>query len=165
MKQDYDANGSWAATGVVNQVLLTSMLAEPYFAMAPPKSTGRDLFNQTWLARHIHHQHYKPEDIARTLVQLTSDSVCQAISQYCPDIDEVYLCGGGAHNTLLRDTMQANINNIALSTTDALGIEVDWVEAAAFSWLAQQTLNHTPSNLPSATGASGLRTLGAIYLA
>ena len=162
LKQDYDTNGAWSATGVVNQSLLKSMLADPYFALPPPKSTGRDLFNAAWLTQHAI-KDYKPEDVARTLVQLTSDSIIRAMQEYCPSVDEVYLCGGGAHNELLRKSLESKLGNATLWTTDKLGVNVDWVEAAAFAWLAKQTIENTPSNLPSATGADGLRVLGAIY--
>jgi anhydro-N-acetylmuramic acid kinase len=160
--QDYDADGSWAATGTTQPVLLASMLSDPYFALPPPKSTGRDLLNANWLMNHLAKKTYKPEDVAHTLVELTSITICQAIAQYCPNVDEIYLCGGGAHNQLLKDTIQSSLQT-PLSTTDALGVNVDWVEAAAFAWLAKQTLNHMASNLPAATGAAGLRVLGAIY--
>lgn len=160
--QDYDADGTWAASGNTQQALLESMLSDPYFALPPPKSTGRDLFNATWLMNHLTKTAYKPEDVARTLVELTSHTICQAIAQHCANVDEVYLCGGGAHNQLLKETLQSSLQ-IPLSTTDALGVNVDWVEAAAFAWLAKQTLIAMPSNLPAATGAAGLRVLGAIY--
>jgi anhydro-N-acetylmuramic acid kinase len=160
--QDYDADGTWAATGKTQPVLLASMLSDPYFALPPPKSTGRDLLNANWLINHLGKETYKPEDVARTLVELTSITICQAIAQYCPNVDEIYLCGGGAHNQLLKDTIQSSLQ-IPLLATDVLGVAVDWVEAAAFAWLAKQTLNHMASNLPAATGAVGLRVLGAIY--
>jgi anhydro-N-acetylmuramic acid kinase len=161
--QDYDADGTWAATGITHTHLLENMLSDPYFALTPPKSTGRDLLNEAWLMHHLSKIACKPEDVARTLVALTSHTICQAIEQYCPDTDEVYLCGGGTHNQLLRETLHSSLHPRSLSTTDTLGVDVDWVEAAAFAWLAKQTLNNMASNLPAATGAAGLRILGAIY--
>ncbi len=161
--QEYDADGKWAATGRTQEQLLNRLLSDAYFALPPPKSTGRDLLNQDWLLRHLANETYQPEDVARTLVELTSRTICQAIEQYCPHVDEVYLCGGGAHNRLLNDILQSSLHPIPVLTTDALGVNVDWVEAAAFAWLAKQTLDHMPSNLPAVTGAAGLRILGAIY--
>jgi anhydro-N-acetylmuramic acid kinase len=161
--QAYDADGKWAATGTTHDGLLKSMLSDPYFTLPPPKSTGRDLLNETWLMRHLANVSCKPEDVARTLVTLTSHTICLAIQQHCPHVDEVYLCGGGAHNQLLSNTLQASLDTIPLLTTDILGVDVDWVEAAAFAWLANQTINNVASNLPAVTGASGLRVLGAIY--
>jgi anhydro-N-acetylmuramic acid kinase len=160
---DYDKNGNWAATGVIIQSLLKSMLADPYFALPPPKSTGRDLFNDAWLKRHMPYPPCQPQDVARTLVELTAFSIKMAITLHCPNVDEVYLCGGGAHNQLLIETLKKMLSSIPVSSTNILGIDIDWVEAAAFAWLAQQTLNNRPANVPSVTGAKGLRVLGAIF--
>ena len=83
--------------------------------------------------------------------------------QHCNAVDEIYLCGGGARNSLLVADLQVLLIDKKIATTDELGIGVDWLEAVAFAWLAQQTTNNKPSNLPSVTGAKGLRVLGAIY--
>jgi anhydro-N-acetylmuramic acid kinase len=161
--KDFDANGDWASTGVILNSLLFDMLSEPYFAISPPKSTGRDLFNDHWLKQHLLYPHLRSEDVARTLIELTSQTIQQAIVKTCADIDEVYLCGGGAHNTLLKDSLQKLLGNIKLETTDTLGIGVDWLEAVAFAWLAKLCLNRETANLPKVTGANGARILGAIY--
>lgn len=161
ISKDYDKDGAWAATGVVLQTLLSAMLAEPYFGLPPPKSTGRDLFNDHWLKQHQLYPHLRPQDVARTLVALTAHSIYDAIAQL--DVDEIYICGGGAHNTLLMNSLQELLGGKLLSKTEALGVNVDWVEAVAFAWLAKQTLNNKPSNLPEVTGAKGARILGAIY--
>lgn len=160
--KNYDADGTWAATGTTDQSLLDKLLAEPYFSLAPPKSTGRDLFNEAWLNSYLQ-PHHRPEDVARTLVALTANSICQAISQHNTPVEEVYLCGGGTHNKLLYDCIEHELVNIKLAKTNALDIDADWVEAVAFAWLAKQTIQNCPSNLPAATGASGFRILGAIY--
>ena len=159
--KDYDKDGAWSATGVVLQTLLSGMLAEPYFALPPPKSTGRDLFNDHWLKQHQLYPHLRPQDVARTLVALTAHSIVDAIAPM--DVDEVYVCGGGAHNALLMSSLKDMLGDRRLSTTDELGVGLDWVEAVAFAWLAKQTLENKPSNLPSVTGAKGARVLGAIY--
>ncbi|HYN55532.1 MAG TPA: anhydro-N-acetylmuramic acid kinase [Methylotenera sp.] len=165
---DYDANGAWASTGEVITPLLSSMLTEPYFALTPPKSTGRDLFNDNWLSDHLSDKSYAPEDVARTLVALTAHSIYSALIKNCGRLNEVYLCGGGAHNSLLKSDLQLLLDNsesgkITVDTTDALGIGVDWVEAIAFAWLAKQCIYQQTANLPKVTGAKGARILGAIY--
>jgi anhydro-N-acetylmuramic acid kinase len=160
---DYDADGKWASTGVVLDAVLSSMLTEPYFALPPPKSTGRDLFNDDWLKTHLQYPHLRGQDVARTLVALTAHTIHDAIAQDCGQVDEVYLCGGGARNTLLVNSLKEMMGERLMATTDALGVGVDWVEAVAFAWLAKQTIQNKPSNLPAATGAKGLRVLGAIY--
>jgi anhydro-N-acetylmuramic acid kinase len=161
--QDYDKNGAWATTGNVLPSLLETMLSDPYFALPPPKSTGRDLFNESWLNQHILDHNCQPQDIARTLIALTANSLYKALTDHCKHVDEVYLCGGGAHNQLLVDTLKQMLGSTPLSNTNTLGVDVDWVEAAAFAWLAQQTIENKPANLPSVTGAKGLRVLGAVY--
>ena len=161
--KDYDANGAWASTGQIIEPLLSSMLAEPYFAMPPPKSTGRDLFNDAWLNAQITDNNYLPQDVARTLVALTAQTIYNALMQYCNKVDEIYLCGGGAHNSLLKNDLQQLSGNTKVSTTDQLGIGADWLEAVAFAWLAKQCLNQQTANLPAVTGATGRRILGAIY--
>jgi anhydro-N-acetylmuramic acid kinase len=160
---DYDANGAWASTGQVIPSLLSAMLAEPYFLLTPPKSTGRDLFNDIWLAEKLSKEPYLAQDVARTLVELTAQSIVDALRNHCYSVDTVYLCGGGAHNLLLKNSLQALLIGITVETSDALGIGVDWVEAMAFAWLAKQCLGKKAANLPAVTGARGPRILGAIY--
>ena len=159
---NYDANGAWSSTGKVIAPLLSAMLAEPYFALPPPKSTGRDLFNNAWLEQQLADQHYPPEDVAFTLVSLTAYSIHQALMEHCRDVDEIYLCGGGAHNALLVDQLQVLLGDKKVSTTDQLGVGVDWVEAIAFAWLAELCIHQKTASLPEVTGASGARILGMI---
>lgn len=162
-EQAYDKNGEWAASGKPIQNLLASMLSAPYFTETPPKSTGRDLFNKDWLSKHMLSLDDDPQDIARTLVELTTETIYDGITQHCHDVDAVYICGGGAHNQLLMSRLKTRLGKIPLDTTAALGVGVDWVEAVAFGWLAKQAIALKPANLPAATGAKGPRILGAIY--
>lgn len=160
--QPYDANGAWAASGQVNPALLEDMLADPYFSLPPPKSTGRDLFNTAWLDAHLQCHTDSPVNIARTLVEVTARSIADAVSQHCVGADEIYLCGGGAHNGLLRERLTA-LCACQVLVTDTLGVGSDWVEAVAFAWLAQRAIDGLPGNLPSVTGALHASILGAIY--
>lgn len=165
LHQDYDADGAWARTGKVDDALLLQMLNEPFFAAPPPKSTGRDLFNDDWLKHQLLTTHLPPQDVARTLTTFTANTIAKALVSFCPAVDEIYLCGGGARNSLLMSELRSCLPNTLIEPTDALGVGVDWVEAAAFAWLAHQTIAHRPANLPAVTGAKGLRILGAIYQA
>lgn len=160
--QAYDANGDWSASGQVNDALLQAMLAEPYLAQAAPKSTGRDLFNQQWLAQHLQGIVDQPQNIARSLLELTAVSIADAIARFCPNTDEAYVCGGGAHNGLLMSRLSALLG-CPVERTDKLGVDADWVEAVAFAWLAQRCVDGLSGNLPAVTGAHGPRVLGAIY--
>ncbi|HXX83848.1 MAG TPA: anhydro-N-acetylmuramic acid kinase [Casimicrobiaceae bacterium] len=163
-KQRFDRDGAWAAHGKVIDTLLSALQREPYFALAPPKSTGRDRFHLRWLERHLRPS-FAPVDVQRTLVALTAQTVAAAIAEHCAAATEVLVCGGGAHNaTLMRDLAGA-VHPRAVSTTASVGVAVDQVEALAFAWLARETLATRPGNLPAVTGARGSRVLGAIYRA
>jgi anhydro-N-acetylmuramic acid kinase len=160
--QPFDRDGAWAAGGQVINALLDSLLSHPFFKQQPPKSTGRDIFNMTWLESLVS-SGQSSRDIQATLLELTARSIANAISRFCIGAKEAYLCGGGARNLALISRLQSLMPDIPLALTDKLGIPSDWVEAAAFAWLAKQTLEGQPGNLPAVTGASGLRVLGAIY--
>lgn len=158
----YDDNGTWAATGKVLPALLEQMLREPFFALPPPKSSGRDLYNMTWLQNKLHGEE-RTEDVQATLLELTCISIAQAIHRHCAGAKEIYLCGGGAHNQTLRNRLAALLTECKIQTTDAIGIDGDYLEAIAFAWLAQQTLRQKPANLPPVTGAKHPCVLGAIH--
>ena len=160
----YDDNGAWAASGQVVPALLEQMLSDPFFALPPPKSSGRDLFNKAWLFSKLQGGE-RAEDVQATLLELTSCTIVQAIRQHCAGAAEIYLCGGGAHNQMLRNRLAALLSGNTVQTTDALGVDGDYLEAIAFAWLAQQTLHGKPANLPLATGAKHPCILGAIYYA
>ncbi|PKO46564.1 MAG: anhydro-N-acetylmuramic acid kinase [Betaproteobacteria bacterium HGW-Betaproteobacteria-22] len=160
---DYDEDGAWARTGQIIEPLLAAMLKDGYFSKSIPKSTGRDLFNLSWLSQHLLKSHYAPSDVARTLVALTAYSIHDAIHHYCADTDEIYLCGGGEKNSLLKHDLQQCFKHIPIKSTEILGIGVDWVEAIAFAWLAKKCLAGETANLTTVTGAAGSRILGAIY--
>jgi len=160
---DYDENGNWARSGALMPELLNKMLEDPYFSMAPPKSTGRDLFNAHWLNLHLNDSKYAPENVARTLTALSAISIYQAISDFCGDVQQIYLCGGGAKNSLLIEELAACMPDTLISNTDSLGVGTDWAEAIAFAWLAKQCIHGVAMNLSAVTGANGPRILGAVY--
>ena len=158
----YDKNGQWAATGQIILALLEELLADYFFSSQPPKSTGRELFNLEWLEGKLLGNE-APEDVQATLLQLTVMAITQSIHDYCPAAAEIYVCGGGAHNTLLMNRLIDAMPGKKVALTVQLGIAADWVEAFAFAWLAQQTILRKASNLTAVTGAKGDRILGAIY--
>lgn len=168
---DYDAGGTWAATGRVHPALLAVLLKEPYFALAAPKSTGRDLFHPDWLqAKLAVCLDASAADVQATLTRLTAITLAEAIKRYGAQADAVYVCGGGAYNaTLLRELEQAlasdtnNENTVTVASTDALGVPPNRVEALAFAWLAHRFTQRAPGNLAAVTGAAGPRVLGALY--
>lgn len=173
---DYDANGAWAASGKVIPTLLQALLQDPYFARAAPKSTGRDLFHLDWLAPHLlAHANADAADVQATLLAFTATSLAEAISTYAPETQAVYVCGGGAYNTALMQSLETQLQKVLkhrtpdtpdtalVQSSAALGISPSHVEALAFAWLAAQFLQRAPGNLPAVTGAHGPRILGGLY--
>lgn len=162
--QPFDDNGSWAATGQVQEGLLSGWLAEPYFDRAPPKSTGRDLFNAAWLdAGLAEHDILRAEDVQATLVELTARSCAMALSQHAADTRRLLVCGGGALNGHLIRRLAANLPGVQIDSTAMAGLPPLQVEATAFAWLAHRFLERRPGNRPEVTGAAGPRVLGALY--
>jgi len=160
----HDEAGQWAAGGRSADTLLEKLLADPYFATAPPKSTGREHFHSDWLTQKIP-TGLRPQDVQATLAELTTRSIADAIRRFLPACDEVFICGGGAHNRDMMERLRARLKPLSLATTEVLGLAPDWVEATAFAWLAHQTLEGKPGNLPNATGAQHPVILGGIYKA
>lgn len=156
----YDENGDWAASGTVHQPLLNSMLADPYFAVTGPKSTGREYFNRPWLAQQLtRFPDVPPEDVQATLLGLTAHTIANAINDVT-DTAECYVCGGGAFNQVLMNKLQTLLPDVTVSSTHALGIHPQWVEGVAFAWLAWAHINCIPGNVPAVTGASREAVLG-----
>lgn len=161
----FDRDGAFAANGTADTPLLEALLADPYFALAPPKSTGREHFHLSWLATHPHLANLSPADVQATLLELTARSVSEAITQQTPPSADVLVCGGGTHNHRLMQRLAELLAPRMVSSTAAYGIDPDFLEATAFAWLARQRLLGLPGNLPAVTGARGSRVLGAIYSA
>lgn len=164
----YDANGAWAASGKEIPPLLADLMAEPYIALAPPKSTGRDLFHADWLKHKLAgYASACAEDVQATLAAFTADTLADAVTKYAPKATAVYVCGGGAYNghllQRLRQSLQHRHHAALVQSTDALGISPNHVEALAFAWLAERFVKRLAGNLPGVTGAKGPRILGALY--
>lgn len=164
----YDHKGQWALEGSVQKDLLNAMLSDPYFALPGPKSTGKEYFNLAWLRQVLASKKafssIIPVDIQATLLSLTSKSIVNALSEQ-KEIESLYLCGGGALNTALVESLKLGLDiKQNIYTTDVLGIPPMWVEAAAFAWMAKQTMDRLPSSNQSVTGASRNAILGGVFL-
>lgn len=162
----FDNNGAWGASGTVLDPLLQTMLAEPYLHQAPPKSTGRDLFHPTWLAHQLSgHTHINAADVQATLTEFTARACVNDVLRHAADASELIVCGGGALNGLLMQRLQAGLPKLSVLSSAERGMPPLQVEAAAFAWLARQTMLGLPGNLPKVTGARGARILGGIFKA
>jgi anhydro-N-acetylmuramic acid kinase len=158
----YDADGAFAARGRVDPALLARLLDEPWFALAPPKSTGREQFHLEWLDARLGGDE-APADVQATLLELSAATVADALLAHQPRTARVLVCGGGVHNPALLGRIAARLPEAAVESTARHGLDPDFVEAMGFAWLARQTLGGRPGNLPAVTGACGPRVLGAIY--
>ena len=159
---NYDHDGAWAGGGSVIDTLLESLLSYPYFERQPPKSTGLEEFNLGWLSANRVTNH-AVADVQATISELTARTIADAVRRYAPATEEVFVCGGGAHNRDLLQRLGRQLPDTRIETTAVTGLDPDWVEAAAFAWLARQTVQGLPGNLPSVTGASRKVVLGTIH--
>ena len=160
-----DTDGRWAASGEVHEGLLSLMLQDPYFYRPPPKSTGREHFHLNWLHNRLASlgRPPNPADVQRTLCELTARTVATALEEHGAGAERVLLCGGGARTPVLRQRLEALLAPRPVADTGDYGVPPDWVEAAAFAWLAMRTLEGLPGNLPSVTGAREAVVLGGVY--
>ncbi len=162
--QAFDRDGAWASSGRLHPELLYSMASDSFLHKAPPKSTGRDLFNPAWLLQHLAlFQGLKPADVQATLCTFTAYVCSQDLLRHAPEASQLVVCGGGALNGELMRQMAAHVPGMPVLNSETLGLPPLQVEAAAFAWLAFKTLRRETSSLPSVTGARGARVLGAIY--
>lgn len=160
--ENFDKDGTWAASGKVDSELLAALSADPFFHKAAPRSTGREHFNLQWLLEHLAGRDMAPEHVQATLLALTAESIVREVRR--AGAQRVLLCGGGARNKALREAIVDSLDGVPVQTTDDYGVNADFVEAAAFAWLARERLAGRPGNIPSVTGADRAATLGAIYL-
>ena len=166
LQKPYDANGRWAAQGKHDCELLKRLLSHEYFTLPAPKSTGREMFNLTWLNEHLQAvgRPLSAQSVQATLAQLTSITIAKSINRL-GDVEQVYVCGGGAKNDFLMESLENELVECEIKSTNELGINPDAVEAVAFAWLAYAYRQKQTGNIPSVTGASRAAVLGGLYLA
>src|SRR5690606_6544723 len=145
-----DEGGEWGAGGRVHRDLLAALLDEPYFEAPPPKSTGREHFNVAWLAARLAAGGERPDDrdVQAPLAELTAATIAAAVARHAPGCARLIVCGGGAHNTDLLRRLERDAG-VPVETTERYGVGPDWVEGAAFAWLARARLEGRPGNIPS----------------
>ncbi|KAF0802547.1 anhydro-N-acetylmuramic acid kinase [Alcanivorax xiamenensis] len=158
--EPYDQSGAWAAGGTLLPDLLSALLADPYFQLPPPKSTGREHFNEDWLRRHLPAD-ANAQQVQSTLAELTARSIADAVEDFAPQ--QLLVCGGGAHNQHLLARL-STLLGIPVRSTEGFGLHPDWVEASAFAWLAWARIEGETGNAPSVTGASRAAVLGQLTL-
>ncbi len=163
--KSFDNNGDWARSGRVIDSLLNQILtSEPYFVLTAPKSTGTEYFNPNWLTAFLADDH-AAENVQATLVELTAITLNEAIRGLPAMPANCYICGGGAHNRYLLERFAMALPECGVQTTDSLGLNPDYVEAAAFAWLARERINQRGGNIPEVTHARHAAVLGGVYAA
>lgn len=161
----FDADGAYAASGAVDDSLLAGWRSDPWFALSPPKSTGREQFHLAWAEAHMGEGQYAAADVQATLLELTVATVADALLAQQPQTRRLLVCGGGVRNRQLMKRLAAWLPQVHVESSAVHGLDPEYVEAMGFAWLAQRTMDGLAGNLPSVTGARGPRILGAIHLA
>lgn len=156
----FDESGRFAAGGRVDEALLEACLEDPYFALEPPKSTGREHFNAAWLDARLKGRELRDADVQATLAELTAATIALALDTMPPD--RVIVCGGGVHNDDLLVRLGRHLP-CPVESSAMHGLPPDWVEACAFAWLAKARVEGLPGNVPTVTGAHNAVTLGGVY--
>jgi len=163
LQKDYDDDGRWAAKGEVDSQLLSRMLADPYFELPPPKSTGLEYFSMTWLDKMLSRTPAAAVNVQATLAQLSALSIAQSFGETgLPD--RLLVCGGGTHNVFLMQTIAAALPDVVVESTARYGADPDWVEGLLFAWLARERLNEHSLDTTPITGANHPVLLGDIHV-
>lgn len=166
----YDEGGGWAAQGTPDPTLVEEWMANPYFAMAPPKSTGRELFGAAYAAEVLQsasERGMSDTDTVATVTAFTSRSIAEAYTRFVLPrfgIDEVIVSGGGAHNLTLMRQLTQLLPEQQVMTSGELGLPDDAKEAVIFALLGHDFLHGLPNNIPAATGASRSTIMGKLAL-
>ncbi len=166
--ETYDQDGNWAASGTYCEPLVAEWLKNDYFQQSPPKSTGRELFGETYLQACLadaQRWQLNPADFLASLTELTAASIVHSYQTFLPHLpDRVFLCGGGGRNLYLKKRIQALLPSVPVLTTDEVGLSADFKEAIAFAVLGYWRKMGITGNLSQVTGASQSVLLGEIYL-
>lgn len=163
--QDYDKNGDYARKGHVIQELLDSLKEHPYLKLHPPKSTGREMFGETYVKTLCERYPEQADDVIRTLTDYAAYTIAHAYRTHIfahTHIDTIILSGGGAYNPVLVEAIQNYLSEYSVFTQEDIGYSSDAKEAIAFALLANETIYGVANNVPSATGAKHAVILGQI---
>ena len=158
----FDRDGAWASAGEALPALLAKLRADPYLSAPPPKSTGKEVYNLGYVQARLGGDE-DAADVQATLAEFTAASVADAIARWGGATREVIVCGGGRLNGNLMTRLARCLAPRPVQAAEAVGVDGDALEAAAFAWLAHRFLLRLAGNAPTVTGAKGPRVLGALY--
>ncbi|ADN10064.1 anhydro-N-acetylmuramic acid kinase [Sulfurimonas autotrophica] len=161
--KEYDKEGAFAKSAQTDKSLLAKMLMDVYFQKQPPKSTGREYFNEAWLTQKLQgFEHLSDAQVQRTLLELTAQTIANDVNN--THSSQLIVCGGGAKNSFLMQRL-AKLCHAEVSPSDTLGINSDFLEAMAFAWFAKKRIHKEPLKLRNVTGAKKDSIAGAVYAA
>ncbi len=158
----FDQDGQWAATGIVLEELLAALLSDPYFALSPPKSLGKEYFSDPWLSTYLKPE-FEPQDVQATLVALTAAAIANDLKKSPFQAKRLVLCGGGTHNHALQHELTRQLPGLNILSSQKVGIDPDYIEAMMFAWLADKAMNRVPLDFGLITGAKRQAIYGAMY--
>lgn len=159
----YDDGGQIGKSGHLIKEMIEELKDHPYLQLEPPKSTGREMFGEDVVLRYLEkYKDYPKEDIVHTFTYFTAYCVSEACKKYLNPLDQLIVAGGGVHNQCLMDLLSSLLDGVEVLSQEDLGYNSDAKEAIAFVVMANETLHHQPSNMPSATGADRFVVLGKV---
>ena len=157
----FDRGGRRASRGRVQRALLDRLLDEPYYRQAPPKTTGKELFNLPYLQERVRGFVVAPDDLVATLTALTAETVAREVTRL--EVEEVFVSGGGSRNgTLMRRLRDRLPGRVLLRSSADLGVPESAKEALAFALIGFLTAMGLPATVPSCTGGSRAVILGSL---
>lgn len=156
--KSYDKDGEIAKSGVICDSWLDCLLQDDYYFKNPPKTTGREYFNERYIENALRFAPSEPKDIIATVTALTAKTIVQAYERFILpeiDIEEVVIGGGGAYNPTMMKFLRTYLSDdIKLKTHEDYGISNNYKEVMAFALLGYCTYYGIPNNLPECTGAN-----------
>jgi anhydro-N-acetylmuramic acid kinase len=159
-RETYDVDGRGAARGTVHAELLAAFLEEPYYAEAPPKSTGKELFHLAYVRERLADRQIGRDDLLATLTALSAETIANDLRNL--DVAEVVAAGGGTRNPTLMRELEERLPGVSIATIDAYGIAEAAKEALVFALIGFLTVHGLPGSIASCTGASRATVLGSI---
>lgn len=156
----YDDDAAIARAGVVDDALLATLLADPYYALAAPKSTGKEHFHLDYVRAHVADRDISDADLVRTLTELTVRTVARDV--VAAGIRFLAVSGGGCHNPVILEGLRSALPDVDVVLADELGASVDSKEAILFALIGWCTMHGVAAIVPGGTGARAPRILGTI---
>ena len=159
-REYFDRNGERAERGVVDDVLLAVLLADPYYQLPAPKSTGKEYFHLAYLEGLVASRRVEPDNLLATLTELTAGTVADAVRQN--HVREIFVSGGGTRNPSLMRRLREHLCDVPVTLINDLGISEAAKEAALFALIGFFTVNGLLGTIASCTGARHASVLGSV---